>query len=206
MKTSKEIAKIVKMIVNTFTVLNGTSFAGIKEYTNNSGETANHVVNAGFSYGNAVEKDLNVLQTLTDEQISEIAENAQAVVLGAKDTTVEPYEVKEVVNEMIASFVANRNKETASSASQAQTDAYINITPGIKMHIESGEIYIYALAISKKVLVKGTYKDVNHGKKWYIQNEIKNYCNFSTAKYRNFKVTPDKFTKVNISGESYSIV
>jgi hypothetical protein len=202
MKTSKEIAKIVKMIISTFKEINGVKFAGIKEYTNNSGETANHVINVGFNYGNAVDKDLTALKSLTSEQIEEIAHNV-SITIGAN--VCEENDVYSVIDEMIASFEKNKNSETASNASKGQSEAYEQITPGIKLHIESGEIHIYALGVSKKVLVKGTYKDVKHGQKWFIQNEIKKACNFSTAKYKNFKVTPDKFTTVNISGESYSI-
>ena len=51
-------ALITKRIVSKFSTLNGASFVGIPEYTSKTtGEVANHVVNAGFSYGNAVEKD-----------------------------------------------------------------------------------------------------------------------------------------------------
>jgi len=69
-------AKIVKRIVSKFSELNGTSFVGIPEYVSGTTnkkcltpEVANHVINAGFSYGNAVEKDLKALRGATSEDV-----------------------------------------------------------------------------------------------------------------------------------------
>jgi hypothetical protein len=190
------IAKIVKMIIAMFANLNGSSFVGIKGYTSSTtGEVANHVVNANFSYGNAVEKDLKALQGATDEDVKAIADKGFTVDL-----------VKMAIAKLRDAFIKNQNPETASAGSVAQSDAYYPITNSIKLHIESGKLHIYALAVSKEVLVEGEYKAVNSRELTLCQNAVKKYFNFSTAKYRNFIVDPSMLSGVNINGEKFSLV
>lgn len=66
------IVKIVKHIITLFRELNGAKFIGIREYTNDHNEVANYVVNANFNYGNAVDKSIEILQTLTDADFQAI--------------------------------------------------------------------------------------------------------------------------------------
>ena len=187
---------MIKAIVNTFSELNGSQFVGIKEYTSKtSGETANHVVIANFSYGNAVEKDLNALRNATNEDCVNIAQS------GGFSLAL----VEEAINKLKASFENNKDSETASAGSLAQKDAYIQITNSIKYHIETRKIHIYALHISKQVLVEGVYKQVNSRELTLAQNAVKKYFNFSTSKYRQFIVEKDMLTGVNVSGEKYSL-
>ncbi len=190
------IAKIVKMIIAMFANLNGSSFVGIKGYTSSTtGEVANHVVNANFSYGNAVEKDLKALKGATDEDVKAIADKGFTVDL-----------VKMAIDKLRDAFIKNQNPETASAGSVAQSDAYVPITNSIKLHIETGKIHIYALAVSKQVLVEGEYKAVNSRELTLCQNAVKKYFDFSTAKYRNFIVDPAMLSGVNINGEKFSLV
>ena len=192
----KRIVKMIKMIIALFADLNGASFVGIKHYTSSTtGEIANHVVIANFSYGNAVEKDLAKLDNATDADIQAIA---------GKGFTVDL--VKTAIAKLADAFRKNMNPETQSAQSKAQQDAYITISPCIKLHIETGKIHIYALAHSKVVLVEGEYKAVNSRELTLCQNAVKKYFDFSTAKYRNFIVAPDQLSGVNISGEKIVLV
>lgn len=190
------VAKIIKAIIAMFANLNGSSFVGIKGYTSSTtGEVANHVVNANFSYGNAVEKDLKALQGATDEDVMAIANKGFSADL-----------VRTAIAKLRDAFIKNQNPETASAGSVAQSEAYIPITNSIKLHIESGKIHIYALAVSKEVLVEGDYKPVNSKELTLCQNAVKKYFNFSTAKYRNFIVDRSQLSGVNINGEKFSLV
>lgn len=193
---SKSEAQTIKAIVNTFSVLNGTSFVGIKGYTSkSSGETANHVVIANFSYGNAIEKDLNALQNATNEDCMNIAAK------GGFSLAL----VEQAINKLKDSFTNNKDSETASAGSIAQQDAYIQITNSIKLHVATRQIHIYALHVSKQVLVEGVHKSVNSRELTLAQNAVKKYFNFSTSKYRQFIVDQNMLTGVNINGEKYSL-
>lgn len=190
---SKQIALIIKMIVSIFSNLNGANFVGIKGYTSTTtGEVADHVVVADFSYGNAVEKDLVKLQNATEDDVTAISEK-----YGFSAELI-----RTAIAKLRDAFIKNMNPETQSEQSKAQQDAYIHVTNSIKYHIESGKLYIYALTIPemKKVLVVGEYKAVNSRELTLCQNAVKKYFNFSTAKYRQFIINPDQLTGVNISG------
>lgn len=191
MKTDQKV--IINQIVKKFSNLNGTSFVGIREYTSKTtGETANHVVNANFSYCNAVEKDLKALQSITDKDIQAIAEKGFSTEM-----------VKMAVEKLVESFTKNQNPETQSNQSKAQQNAFVNITKSIKLCIETGQIHIYALGVSKQVLKEGEYKKVNSRELTLCQNAIKKYLNFTTAKYRNFIVNPECLANVKIQGETF---
>ena len=197
MNASKKFAKLIKMIIALFTNLNGASFVGIKGYTSSTtGEVANHVVITNFSYGNAVEKDLSKLDNATETDIQTIATTS--------GFTVDL--IKTAIAKLADAFRKNMNPETQSAQSIAQKDAYIPITNSIKLHIESGKLHIYALAVSKDILVKGEYKTVNSRDLTLAQNAVKKYFDFSTAKYRNFIVDTNQLSGVNISGEKIVLV
>lgn len=189
-----ETKKTVKAITKKFSKLNGSSFVGIKAYTaKTSGETANHVVNANFSYGNAVEKDLNALV------------NADVEAISLKIGFSEELTAQAVKNLRVA-FECNKNEETASEQSIAMKNAFLPITNSIKLNLESGKLHIYALAVSKEILVAGEYKKVNSREMTLCQNAIKKELNFTTSKYRNFIIDENMLSGVNISGSKFTLV
>lgn len=189
------VAKIIKMIIAMFSNLNGSSFVGIREYKNSKNQIADHVVIANFSYGNAVEKDLKALKGATDEDIMAIA---------SKGFT--PELVRTAIAKLRDAFIKNQNPETASAGSVAQSDAYVPITNSIKLHLESGKIFIYALEVHKHIIAEGEYKPVNSKELTLCQNAVKKHFNFSTAKYRSFEVNKEQLCGVNIDGEKFSLV
>ena len=195
-------AKIVKRIVSKFSELNGTSFVGIPEYTSGTSnkkcivpEVANHVINAGFSYGNAVEKDLKALKGATEKDVEAIAKEGFT-----------PELVKIAIAKLTQSFENNQNKETASAGSLAQQDAYIQITPSVKLHVETGKLHIYGLTVQKKVIVKGVYQPTNSRELTLCQNAVKKHFDFSTSKFRQYIVDENTLTGVKIKGESFELV
>jgi len=198
----KSIALLVKMIVELFGSLNGTSFVGIRGYeAKTTGEISNHVVIANVSYGNAVKHDLNALRNAVHSDFVAIVKR-----LADKGIETTVTNVFELCNKLATSFENNQNAETASAGSLAQQDAYIQISDCIKYNPTTEMLYIYAAAHSKTVLVEGTKKSVNHGTNTLIQNEIKYYFNFKTTKYRNFILHPDQLSGVKINGESVELV
>jgi hypothetical protein len=181
----------VKAILAKCILMNGSSFVGIRKYENSKGEVSNHVIIANFNYGNAVEKDLAKLKGATDADVENIAKGGYA-----------PELVKEAISKMIASFEKNSDPETASNQSNAQKDTYTKVTDCIKMHNETGELYIYAIGHSKQVVVPIEYKPVNSKPLTLAQNAVKKYFDLTTAKYRSFVVSEDKIESVKITGDT----
>lgn len=187
--------KIAK-IIEKFSMLNGTRFVGIKEYKNSQGEVSNVVVNADFSYGNAVEKDLKTLRSATPQDIENIA-------FGSKFSKEL---VSQAISKMIDSFVNNQNPETQSNQSIAQQDTYSKVTNSIKMHNETEQLYIYALLVNKKVVVPIEYKEKNSRDLTLAQNAVKKYFDLSTAKYRSYVIDESKLASITITGDTLSVI
>jgi len=185
----------VKAILAKCIMLNGSSFVGIREYENSKGEISNHVIIANFNYGNAVEKDLAKLKGATDADAENISKSGHSI-----------ENVKQAIAKMIASFEKNSNPETASNQSVAQKDTYTKVTDCIKMHNETGELYIYAIGHSKNVVKAIEYKPTNSNALTLAQNAVKKYFDLTTAKYRSFVVNEDKMQSVRITGDTITLL
>lgn len=195
MATSKKFSVLVKFIISLFASLKGSKFVGIKAYqSKTSGEIADHIVIANFSYDKAVKNDLKKLQKITIDQ------KAILIKKGYSNDMI-----NEAIQKLTDAFIKNQNPETRSAQSQAQIDAYLKITSSIKLHIESGLLYIYALSHSKHIIEEGNYKTVNSRPLTLCQNDIKKILDFRTSKFRQFIIQPEQLAKVNISGESISL-
>lgn len=194
---TKENALIVRQITQKFAALKGASFVAVKEYqSKTTGEIANHIINANFSYLNAVNTDLQALQNASDSDIEAIASKGNFT----------PELVKFAIQKLAESFEKNKNDETRSNQSKGQIDAYIPVTNSIKLNPQTGLLHIYALAISKQVIVAGEHKTVNSRELTLCQNAVKKYFDFRTAKYRNFIISPEMLSAVKISGELIEMI
>jgi hypothetical protein len=175
---------LIAQIIAKFAELNGTSLVGIREYeAKGSGEVANHVVNANFSYAEAKKRDMAKLAKATNADLLAIASKAKVAL--------------EIVREALAEM-----QTTDKKRSEAQINAFIPITNAIKLNKESGLLHIYAMAIWKgQPIVEGVFKEVKSSPKTIAKNMAKKYFNLSTAKYRSFIVHPDMISEVAINGE-----
>lgn len=216
------ITIIVAKIVSLFAKLNGSTFAGLT-YTNQKGETANHVVIADASYFNACDRAMETLNSLTETDFSAIAEkydvnNVSGVQysLNAKgklylETGKIPKEgtkaredvlksirttktLAEIRNEMVETIIKNRDSETRSARSADEIEKYEYVTNGIKVHKESGQVVVFAKAHSKVVLVEGTYTDGEKQPETLQKEAISKYCKYVLNK----ELPNEKFRKFNI--------
>lgn len=183
-------------LIAKFAQLENASFVGIRDYLNKHDEISNQVVDANFSYGNAVEKDLKALKSATESDINNIIFN----------TTFTAELVKTAIAKLINGFEKNQNSETKSNQSKAQTDTYLQITNGIKLHKETGQLYIYALLVDKHITRKGHYDEVKSNELTLAQNAVKKYFDLSTAKFRSFIVDENHLTAVRITGDTITLI
>jgi inosine/xanthosine triphosphate pyrophosphatase family protein len=184
-----ETKKLIDLL--TVTDTKGASFLGIRNYeSSKTGELANYVVISNFSYANAIAHDMKALTALTNNDLTIIS----------KDTGLDIEVLKQAKTALLTSFEKNQNKETQSNQSKAQQDIYIKLNDAIKVHKETEQVYIYALAHKKVVIEKGTYPTVNSRELTKAKNAIKKACGFKTAKYRLFIVDKNQLTSVKIKG------
>lgn len=74
---------------------------------------------------------------------------------------------------------------------------------GIKVHMEKGTLYVSGLVESKKVLVAGTYKEVNSSEKTLAKRAIEK--TLPSGRFRQFCLTFDNLLRVAANGETLEI-
>jgi hypothetical protein len=151
----------------------GVSFVSIKGYTNSYGEVSNNLVNVGASLTSAKYSDIETLQSL------------DVTALNGDSILLEKARV-----ELINSFIApNENR------SNGQIDAYTIIAKGIKVHNQSGEIYVYGLRKSKTTLVEGVYPQVNSKPLTLAKNQLRK--ELKSSKFTQYKLSATSVIKTN---------
>lgn len=177
--TTDEVkARLFTLLANQST----PKFISVRNYTNEQGEVSNYVINIGADYGKAKEDDT---VTLLD------AENLKAIDFGS----VAPYSEEA----RIALLEANLKLTVASqNRSDAQTDAYTTICENVRMHNDTGRLYIYGMRISKTVLIPGNYGPDTRRPLTKAKDKIRE--GLKTSKFRQFCV--DKIVEVKMNGET----
>jgi len=167
----------------SFSKTSGAQFVSVKNYENSKGEVANHVVNLNVNYENAKAKDIEYLKdldvsTLDDKGLGkDLMEKARVALLGA---AISPNKAR----------------------SKGQTEAYRTICNGVSAYIgqdgtKHGEIKIFAMAVSKKVIVQGIYPKVNSRPLTIAKNIIKK--ELKATKFR--RLTLSNVGTVKVQGE-----
>lgn len=177
---------------------NGKSakFIRINGYTaKTSGEVANHTINVNISVKNAKETDLQRLINCNSSDLEMIA----------KQNNLDLATCELALSEMITSAQKNlsANIEEHTNQSKGQSDAYINLTPAIRLHKDTLQVHVFGMAIAKVVLVKGEYKQVNSNAKTLAKNAIKKHLDLRADKFRDFIV--GNIESVKIDGETIEI-
>jgi len=154
--------------------LDAVKFMSIRNYTNANGETSNYTLIAAFQYQKAVEKDIVRLQRVKYEGVKELARL-----------------------EMLNALIKNQSDETRSVQSQAQLDAYVALGQNSRIHLSTKTIMVYAFLRAKKVLVPGTYKQVNKALKTKFKEQIAKELRLSTRNFRQFKLAQISASALN---------
>jgi hypothetical protein len=87
------------------------------------------------------------------------------------------------------------SKQT-KARSKAQQDAYETLAPGVRMHKESGDVFIWGMLHSKEVKKKGDYgedtrKTLTKAKDHIRKNHLR------SSKFRQYKVDGVKDAKIS---------
>lgn len=149
-------------------------FISVRNYENNEGEVSNYVINIGVDYGKAKDSDTNLLRD---------AKNFKGIVEGYSDAA------------RIALLSANLKP---SRQSEAQQDAYTTLCPNLRMHNETGRLYVFGFRISKTVLVEGNYGRDTRSKSTLDKDAIREVL--KATKFRQFCL--DKLVEIRMNGET----
>lgn len=163
-----------KELINTLKKFNGVQFISISNYTNKNGEVSNVLLNIGASLHKAKKKDVYKLEnTVFNDPLKEIAKN-------------------EIINSL---------KAPLKKRSESQKDAYINICNGLRMHINTGKLYIYGLQVKKKILVRGEYPTVRNKPLTIAKNELKK--GLKSSKFRQYELS--NIVNISIDGNKLKL-
>jgi len=149
-KALQVISLLNKAVKNSPT---GVSFVAINNYKNSSNEVSNNLINIGASYQNAKNSDIEFLENIN---FSEYEFKSELSVLETAKA------------ELIAAFI-----KPDENRSKGQIEAYTPICAGIKVHNETGVLYVYGYRKNKVVLQTGEYKSVNSSAKTIAKNELR---------------------------------
>ena len=182
----------MKAFFDKFTGLKSASFIGLENYSNKYGEVANISLVANIDVSNAKQKDLDTLKSLTENDLNDVAVSYSLPI----DT------INVALAELIASAEKNlsADKSERTNQSNAQADAYIHLTPAVRMHKETMDVFVAGFLNSKTVLIEGEYPNVNKREKTLCKDAIAKHCDLRMKKYRQYKV--GQMSKINITGST----
>jgi hypothetical protein len=177
--TTDEVkAKLIAMLANQCT----PKFISVRNYTNQEGEVSNYVVNIGADFATAKESDGlflldgDNLKTIDFGNVASYSEEARIALLEANMKLTRESVVR----------------------SEAQTNAYTTICENIRMHNETGRLYIYGFRVSKTVLVPGNYGPDTRRALTIAKDRIRE--KLKASKFRQFCL--DKIVEVRMNGET----
>jgi hypothetical protein len=131
--------------------INGTSFVGVRNYTNKQGEVSNQTFLVGINFIKMLENDLTKLEGFEIKPL--FAEYDKEVVIKAYSellTSLAKRTASEVEKEVLR---ANSDKTIAQS--DAQRDLYTPLAKGLKMKVDEDNVkflYLSGLSVRKEVL------------------------------------------------------
>jgi len=181
MISQKAVAVINTIRKATEKSVTGVSFVSIRNYANKSGEVSNNLLNVGASYEKAKQKDIDFLTNLN---VSEYEFKSELSI------------IEEARKELLASLI-----KPDENRSVGQLNAYTNIVKGVKVHNETGVLYVYGYRERKELLVKGEYKEVKSKPITIAKNELKKLMR--TGKFTQYAL--EIGNKVRANGETLEL-
>jgi len=154
-----------KELIEQLKNITGVSFISVT-YINQQNEKHQTVFNVGVDYQKAKEKDIEYLSNLD-------------VTILNSNLDVELLEVARV--ELLNSFTT-----PSKNRSEGINKAYTHIGKGLKIHNESGLLYVYGMKISKRVIQEGDKKEDTRRPLTRAKDEIRKHL--KSTQYRQYEI------------------
>jgi len=176
MEISTKALQVINLVKNAVSKsITGVSFFSIKDYCNSFGEVSNQLINVGINYEKSKQKDIVFLENIN---FADYTFKSSLILL------------EQAKNELIAAFVKpNENR------SNGQIDAYTTIFSGVKVHNETGKLYVYGYRQSKQVLIEGVYPIVKSKPLTIAKDELRKLL--KTGKFTQFSIEVGNTIKAN---------
>jgi len=164
-------------------------FISIKNYGNKYGEVSNYIINLGISHKDLLNRDLIFLSFMSPQDF--------------EMPTIAQQHAQIAYDELIKSLKKNtsNNIEEHTTASVAAIETYTTIAPNVKIHNETGDIYITGYVIRKTVITPGNYPSRNKRAKTIAKDSMRKF--FRTSKHRQFILK--NITNIKLNGKELTI-
>lgn len=154
-------------------------FISVKNYRNNHGETSDYVVNIGTNYMNAKIADTETLKN-------------PACIAGLDFGNLQP--LANVARLALLEAI----QKPDSNHSRGQRDAYTQICNNVRLHDETGRLYINAMKVSKTVLESIDYGRDTRQPLTIAKDKIRGIL--KASKFRQYCI--DKLVEIRMNGET----
>ena len=185
MKTLSTSELVLSAVAST---IKGTSFISINNYlSKTSGDTSNYLLLLGYSHENAMVNDFATLQAKQNEIFTilekDFSKETITIAYNELYTSLE----KRLSSDEVKQALREQN-DTTIVRSDAQNNAFVTITNGIKRNKDTNALHIIGLEIKKTVIEKSETekKATKSAEKTIIKNKIKKLCEFREGKIRSF--------------------
>lgn len=141
---------LVGQVIAKLSSLSGAQFASFTYRAKESGELARHTVVLNFSMRNLYEKDVVTVEAIAATETDPLKLQAAQEILSSLAVSLQ-------------GGIGNNPAYTHSEEARGEgNQTYVSIPslPGVKVHRETGDVYVYGLSENKVVLEPGTYKEV----------------------------------------------
>lgn len=166
--------------------INGTSFVGVRNYTNKYGEVSNQTFVVGINYANMLKKDLQKMKEISTlrKVVKMFSKHDKKLVKTAYNEIISSLEKRMMSEEEKQKLFLSGDK--VMNYSNGQKGAYTPIAKGLKA--KDNQLYIYGLCVRRTVKIKGVYKPTKRREKTIVKSKMKYFSNLSEKKFKIFKV------------------
>jgi vancomycin resistance protein YoaR len=185
--------------LDKFRNLNGAKFIGINNYLSvSTHEIANFILNVNISIENAKKTDLERLQNCNKKDLKTISLSSGIAI--------------DILTQSLAEMLTSATKNLSpdlkdrTAQSQAQTAAYVQLAPGVKLHTDTLEVHVFGQLIKKDLVKVGdNYKPTpNSSDKTLGKKAITEHLDLRAGKYRTFVL--GNADSLQVTGETIEIV
>jgi vancomycin resistance protein YoaR len=164
----------------------------------NTHEVSNYILNVNISIENAKKGDFERLMNCDNNDLKDISLSSGIAI--------------DILTQSLAEMITSAEKNLSSdikdrtAQSQAQTQAYVQLAPGVKLHTDTLEVHVFGQLIKKELVMSGdNYKPLpNSSDKTLGKKAITDHLNLRAGKYRTFVL--GNADSLQVTGETIEIV
>ena len=175
-------------IVETLaTIRPSSTFLSLREYRSaTTGEVADHQIVFHMSYGNALERSLDILEGFPPGEGLEAQAREELIASYRKSLDKVRGEPLEVIGEHYDRVL----------------DGEGNHLRGVKMHRGSGELHLFGMHLRKRVIVPGVYKEVKSRPLTLAKDKLR--AGLPVERFRQFVIREGQVREIRV--ESLTIL